>query len=67
MGVVTILCPRTGMKVPTGIEIDPADFRAMPPDMRYAVQCWACGGEHIWSKRWATLEPAGAPLVTEKT
>lgn len=54
MGVITILCPRTGRQVSTGVEVDPAAFRAMP--IRASImRCWACGGEHSWSKRWATL------------
>lgn len=54
MGIVTILCPRTGRQVSTGLEVDPPPFRAMP-GKKFSMHCWACGGEHIWSKRWATL------------
>ena len=54
MGIVTILCPITGRQVSTGLEVDPSAFRAMP-NRQFTMRCWACGGEHIWSKRWATL------------
>lgn len=54
MGVVTIMCPQTGRQVSTGLEVDAATFRAMPIGQS-VLRCWACGGEHSWSKRWATL------------
>jgi hypothetical protein len=54
MGVITILCPKTGRQVSTGIEMDQASFQAMPVKQA-TMRCWACGGEHGWSKRWATL------------
>jgi hypothetical protein len=57
MGVVTIMCPRTGRQVSTGVEADPESFRAMPIKQSI-MRCWACGGEHTWSKRWATLAEA---------
>jgi hypothetical protein len=25
------------------------------PMRQSIMRCWACGGEHTWSKRWATL------------
>jgi hypothetical protein len=54
MGLITILCPRTGQQVPTGLETDPATFDAIE-EVRARVTCWACGGEHMWSKRWASF------------
>ena len=54
MGIITILCPRTGKQVSTGIELDRARFDRMR-ETRYTMSCWLCGGEHVWSKRWATL------------
>ena len=54
MGSVTILCPRTGQQVPTGIEMTRYEFDAMPITQA-TMHCWACGGEHSWSKRWATF------------
>jgi hypothetical protein len=65
MGVVTIMCPQTGRQVSTGLEVDEATFRVMaikPTTMR----CWACGSEHRWSKRWATLsevDPDRVPIA----
>lgn len=54
MGVITIQCPRTGKQVSTGIEVDRAHFDRMR-ETRYSMSCWLCGGEHVWSKRWATF------------
>lgn len=54
MGVVTILCPRTGKQVSTGLEIDRTRFDCMR-QTDFVMSCWLCGGEHIWSKRWATF------------
>ena len=54
MGVITILCPRTGKQVSTGIEIDQDQFARMR-ETRFTMSCWLCGGEHVWSKRWATF------------
>ena len=54
MGVITILCPRTGKQVSTGIEIDRLHFDHMR-ETRFTMTCWLCGGEHVWSKRWATF------------
>jgi hypothetical protein len=54
MGVVVVLCPKTGLHVSTGLELDQLAFDAMPITPR-VVDCWACGGRHSWSRRWATL------------
>jgi hypothetical protein len=54
MGVITILCPRTGKQVSTGIEIDRLHFDRMR-ETRFTMTCWLCGSEHVWSKRWATF------------
>jgi hypothetical protein len=69
MGVVTILCPRTGERVSTGLETDAATFEAIE-EIRSTVKCWACGGEHAWSKRWASLvaedrPPAGRHMYAD--
>jgi hypothetical protein len=56
MGTLTILCTQTGRQVSTGVYVDRRAFNAMAMDQR-SVRCWACGGEHRWSKRWATLTP----------
>jgi hypothetical protein len=56
MGTLTILCTQTGRQVSTGVYVDRRGFSAMATDQR-SLQCWACGGQHRWSKRWATLAP----------
>ena len=55
MGMVTIMCPRTGKQVSTGVELDRFAFNALPVTRHFTTRCWLCGGEHEWSKRWATL------------
>ena len=59
MSVITILCPRTGERISTGIRTDPATFEAIE-EIRSTAKCWACGRDHGWSKRWATLVPEDA-------
>jgi len=54
MGVITILCPRTGQQVSTGVEVDRIHFDRMG-NSRFSLRCWECGNEHVWSKRWATF------------
>jgi len=54
MSIVAILCPKTGRHISTGIESDHVAFAAMPIPTS-AVDCWACGGRHSWSRRWAVL------------
>ena len=54
MGSITILCPRTGQQVQTGVRMTRYEFDAMPM-IQATMHCWACGGEHSWSKRWATF------------
>jgi len=43
MGVITILCPRTGKQVSTGIEINRDQFARMR-ETRFTMSCWLCGG-----------------------
>jgi hypothetical protein len=40
------------------------EFDAMPM-VQATMHCWACGGEHAWSKRWATFVEGRAPPVPE--
>jgi hypothetical protein len=54
MGVITILCPNTGRQVSTGIRLQRAHFDRMR-GTSFTLTCWACGHEHVWSKRWATF------------
>lgn len=64
MGLITILCPRTGQQVSTGVEADRTTFDRMPM-VRATMRCWLCGGEHSWSKRWATLVDEDDPLIRD--
>jgi hypothetical protein len=69
MLIVAVLCPKTSQHISTGVELDQAELDALPAVSR-TVECWACGGTHSWSKRWATViecqDPharrAGAPV-----
>ena len=61
MGSITVLCPRTGQQVHTGVEMTRYEFDAMPM-VQSTMHCWACGGEHSWSKRWATFVEGHAPV-----
>ena len=54
MGLIYIQCPRTGQQVFTGTEIDRAGFTQLSM-AKSTMHCWVCGGEHTWSKRWATF------------
>lgn len=54
MGLICIQCPQTGQQVFTGVEMERAGFDAMAV-VQSTMHCWVCGGEHTWSKRWATF------------
>ncbi|MCB1488494.1 MAG: hypothetical protein KDJ88_13695 [Bauldia sp.] len=60
MSIIAIKCPKTGQTISTGIEADAASFEAMPL-ANQTVDCWACGGRHSWSRRWATLVDLDTP------
>ena len=47
MGVIMIRCPQTGRAIPTGIEMDTAEFQRAPVFFS-RVQCPVCGREHEW-------------------
>lgn len=66
MAKVTIRCPRTGERVPTGLDIDEEAFQSLRPIVS-RMKCPACGSEHAWSKANAelalpTLPPQRRPL-----
>jgi len=61
MGLVAILCAKTGKQISTGIEADSAAFLTMGMTMPRMVDCWACGGRHSWSRRWATIVECNDP------
>ena len=62
MGIVAVLCPKTSRHISTGIELDRVAFEAFPVTTR-SVDCWVCGGQHSWSRRWATLIACDDPTV----
>lgn len=49
MGVLMFICPTTGGKVSTGIEIDPESARCVP-SAPIRMLCPLCGAEHIWGR-----------------
>lgn len=57
MGIVTIICPRTGQRVSTGLSMTSEDFERASPD-RNVLRCPACGRVHEWQKESAELEDA---------
>jgi hypothetical protein len=61
VGAVTIMCPKTGDFVSTGIDLDADRFKAYPPTVS-RLRCPSCGSEHAWSKGRAWLAEE-APLV----
>jgi hypothetical protein len=71
MSIVAIFCPKMGQHVSTGIEMDQSAFDSMPLSTD-SLDCWACGGRHTWSRRWAKLvesddseiRRAGMPILT---
>ena len=47
MGVVMIRCPQTGREIPTGIEMNTAEFQRAPVFFS-RVQCPLCESWHEW-------------------
>ena len=47
MGAIMIRCPQTGRAIPTGIEMDTAEFQRAPVFFS-RVQCPVCAREHEW-------------------
>ena len=58
MGMVTIICPRTGQRVPTGVVMDREEFERAPP-VSNVVRCAACGRVHRWTRQDAELLEEG--------
>lgn len=52
--MVTIVCPTTGRRVPTGIVMDRAEFERAVFEAN-VLRCPACGRIHTWSKQDAEL------------
>jgi len=59
MPLVTIMCPTTGRRTSTGVEMDRRTFNALPLNRHHSFHCWLCGHEHHWSRRWAMLVEDG--------
>jgi hypothetical protein len=54
MAEITIACPATGKFVPTGMQLEPAEFDKLGPKI-FRMRCAACGSEHLWSRATAWL------------
>ncbi len=54
MNTVMIKCPKTKQLVPTGIELNTAQFLLMEPKPR-TLKCPACREVHTWNKQDAVL------------
>ncbi|HEX4023123.1 MAG TPA: hypothetical protein VHX52_00220 [Steroidobacteraceae bacterium] len=52
--MVTIICPRTGQRVPTGVVMNREEFERAP-SVPNVVRCAACGRVHQWTKQDAEL------------
>jgi len=50
MGKITIICPRTGQRVPTGLVMDRNEFERAP-EATNVFRCSACGRVHQWTKQ----------------
>jgi hypothetical protein len=55
MPALMVTCPVTGKIVPTGIEIEAEDLRALPR-IAAPVYCAACGEKHFWTRDDAMLD-----------
>ena len=55
MGTVTIICPRTGQRVSTGLSMSREEFDQVGSD-RNVLRCPACGRVHEWLMEEAELE-----------
>src|ERR1700730_5654377 len=57
MPVVTIVCPRTGKFVSTGMELEPSEVDSLGPKI-FRIRCSACGSQHLWARGTAWLTEA---------
>jgi hypothetical protein len=66
MGVIMIRCPQTGHDIPTGIEMDAAEFQRAPVFFA-RVQCPVCTREHEWFAKDAWVcDSAGAQSTRDR-
>jgi hypothetical protein len=59
MGAIMIRCPQTGGAIPTGVEMETAEFRRAPVFFS-RVQCPICARVHEWFAKdaWVSDSPA---------
>jgi hypothetical protein len=61
MGIVTVRCPATGQEVPTGVLMEPDQFKLARFGPNTFI-CDACGESHVWEKPEATVQLNGVPV-----
>jgi hypothetical protein len=66
MGAIMIRCPQTGRDIPTGIEMDTAEFRRAPVFFS-RVHCPVCYREHEWFAKdaWVCEGPAAPGAIRQ--
>jgi hypothetical protein len=64
MGAIMIRCPQTGRDIPTGIEMDAAEFLRAPVFFS-RVHCPLCRREHEWFAKDAWVCESPQPLFPE--
>jgi hypothetical protein len=68
MGTLIFVCPTTGHKVSTGVEVDRSSFKSLPRT-KTAIFCPRCRTNHLLSRIWAWLDsnvPEG-PVTPNKS
>ena len=66
MGVIVIDCPRTGVEVSTGKEVETGAFHTLKPIV-FRMRCKACGSEHAWSRGNARRKEDDAAEVADSS
>jgi hypothetical protein len=61
MGVLLIICPETGMKFSTGVQIDKDDLYTISQDTISVSYCPYCKHDHNWRYRDAEYVDALPP------
>jgi hypothetical protein len=55
MGTLIFVCPTTGQRVSTGVEIDRSSFKSLPRT-KTSIVCPRCRKSHLLSRIWAWLD-----------
>jgi len=55
MGTLVFVCPTTGHRVSTGVEVDRSSFKSLPRT-KTAIFCPRCRKNHMLSRTWAWLD-----------